>query len=346
VKASDFVSQLPKGPGSQRDQMIYDAVRRRDMPPIEWRSITLKSGKHVGIINVSADTLRLGEPGDSIRVSGSHLLAQRIADSLGTVIPTAKIVDEIWRQADIQLPVFSHAWYSGKGGDGTMALTRRMADQNRQVDQAIVDRGGAIEGRSLIGNAGKDWVLDKRLWGDCAGQAVNYGWHGSRGAHRSATLPGVTVIQTSACKHGLDHTDYSQVIRLVRPDMTVVFPDGMAREMNIADVARDPVLAGLVSHQGLLEDFRHPGIDPSCEHDVRCTEIPPAVTGSQSAGCSVNCDKLPPVKPDPTKLPPPPVPSVPPVPALASAGGPLLPWAIGAAAGFFGASWLLDRYWK
>ena len=62
------------------------------------------------------------------------------------------------------------------------------------------------------------------------------------------------MLQPVGLAHNLDHTDYSQVVRLVRADCEL---DGEVRPL--AEVALDPLWHVLVSDEGPVE-LRHPGV--------------------------------------------------------------------------------------
>jgi hypothetical protein len=336
MKGSEFCKTLPKAAGPRREKMLLDAVRRRDIAPIEWVPITTEiarpnGGKYTAKIFVSKDALRVGDATDSFRFSVSHRTAQHIADALDTVLPTPYLSDQIWKQADVKLQSLAEArnWWQ----DGTMADTDRMLEQSRRVDKLIAAEIAKTGKHGLIADVGKDWVTHPELWqpyvpkpGCETGhpRAMNYGWHllsFPQSPYYASTLPGISVIQPAARCHTIPHVDYSQVVRLVRRDVDVCgkwgFKTGCVK-IDIRQIATSPELHGLVSASGPLEAMRHPDVPPSC--DKRCptpvqTTFKPAdeSNGDQPAeplqepppevgplSCPTGCDELPKIEPDPT----------------------------------------------
>lgn len=362
MKGSVFARTLPSRATAARDQMIFDAVRRRDIPPIEWSPITTRYTNRAGhsytaTLKVSKDGLRVGDATDSFRVTVNHRTAQQIADSLGVSLISALISDQIWTQAPVRLPTskLTQTWFE----DGTMSHTSRMLQQSAHVDRLIA--GEHMKGkRGLVADVGKDWVNTMRLWQPytpcptCEQDPVrsaNYGWHEDKKVtSRAASLPGKYVWQSVGLRHGIKHVDYSQVVRLVRRDVEVCGP-GMGSTgcgiIDIRSIVTDPAIAGLVSHTGALPSMRHPGVPPSCEPGVRCpddvTKPMPGMSGDLvkvggGISCPVACDKLPPVEPDPTPGAPGDVPVI--HAAGLGAGEKVAIFAAGGLVGYFAAKWL------
>jgi len=321
MRGSDFVRSLPEGNKAgefaKREQMILDAVRRRDIAPIEWVPITTTSGPYTATFRVSLDDLRVGSAIDSKRVEVNHETAQHIVDDLGVAMLTPKLSDELYAQAPIKLPPKAHPDAQKWVKDGTMSYTSRMVAYHDYLDQliaeAIRNNGGR---RGLIADVGKDWVISPVLWQTpamtpgCAQttiRAENYGWHTpTRWIYHAVTMPNVQVYQPfpGTC-HDLSHTDYSQTLRLVRRDVEVcgpgLVPVGSSSDcvkMDIEKVATDPQLAGLLSHEGPFVEYRHPHVAPACNMAARCPSIKQGFTTmSESTTCTTgNCTPLPPVQ--------------------------------------------------
>lgn len=315
MRGSTFIRALPEGRTkdqlAQRESMIFDAVRRRDIAPIKWAPVftTFRNSQgntYKAKLLVAHDALRVGSGSDSVRVSTRHDTAQRIADDLGVVLPTAKISDEVWKQAVIRLPPRERNWWK----DGTMSRTSRMLEQHNAVEKMVADEQAKLGGKQgLIADVGKDWVTTLRLWQPYTGggeagasRAANYGWHKKGGTYPSATLPNVGVLQSVGLAHSIGHTDYSQMVRLVRREVEVCGPgmgNGGCATIDIDQIATDPALAGLVSHEGVLEGMRHPDIQRSCDPSSRCVK---SFVGGMSVRsfCVLHCDEQPPPAPDPT----------------------------------------------
>ena len=85
-----------------------------------------------------------------------------------------------------------------------MASTARMIQHSECVDERIAGRKG------MVANEGKHWVLTNRIAGK-ENLAANYGWF----------IKGRRPVQTVGTRHDTAHTDYSQIVRLVKPIMNV-----------------------------------------------------------------------------------------------------------------------------
>ena len=236
-----ILAKLPEGPGAKREEAIQDAVRAGHFAPIQWVPITNTAGSRRIRFHVSADVLKLGNQADAVRVSASHATAQRIADLLGTALPTPLIVDLIHHQAAVRIqPCLREA----------SALTPVMLEHDACVSQRIRAAAPTWTGaEGAASNLGKDWVLTNRLL-EAPGKrkAANYGWF-DNGA------PNGLLWQPLGLAHNDEHVDYSQLLRLVRRDVEV---DG--RPMDIEQVLADPELAWLLSKEGRLKVLRLPSV--------------------------------------------------------------------------------------
>ncbi|RLB63549.1 MAG: hypothetical protein DRI90_06635 [Deltaproteobacteria bacterium] len=226
--AEALLAKLPEEHGAARQSLLLGLVRRQIYDEPRWVTLTTRFRGHTAEIEVSADALRL----HGIRFDLTAEGAQQVADMLGTILPTPFILELIWEQADIQLEPCTLP------ADAKMATTTRMIRHSRCVDEKIAGRQG------LVANVGKHWVLSNRL-GEPAGKrrnvAANFGWfrHGRR------------PIQTVGTVHDTAHTDYSQVVRLIKPMIQV-----NGHPMHIRHVGSSHELWGLVSDEGPLRFYR------------------------------------------------------------------------------------------
>lgn len=237
-------SQYPPdgGPGfpndpTARSAYILGAVLAGDASHA-WAPVDLAAGGLLGRIDVSADDLRV----HGIRVNADARTLQAIADALGGVLATSRVVDAVYAQAARTTAPITTSWYADK--PTTMNDTNRMLEYSGMVDAKLGDDS------SLAANTGKWWVLAKPLWAK-PGYAANYGWHSSAGK----------VIQPVGLAHDWTHSDYSQKVRVMRDTMDVSRDGGSTWEtMSTHDVLVDPELAPLLSAEGALPGSRIPGL--------------------------------------------------------------------------------------
>jgi serpin B len=273
------MASLPPGgdPTSirEREALVLDAVRRGIAQPITWAPVKTQIPGHTGVVYVATDTLRFGVPGPTstslvapadrrewagepgdwnwVRIAVTADTAQKIADQLGVLLPTDKILDLAHAQADVHLT--PHVQMN------VTATTEGMLQHHVAIEAERAGREG------LISTIGKDWILGNELcpppWGGPPAHplgydgAINYGWHTDQAPTRNGPYvaqPGIVVWQSRGLRHNRGHVDYSQwVPRFVAPWMEV---DG--QRVSTADVMQSKELAGLVSYEGPLRSVRLP----------------------------------------------------------------------------------------
>ncbi len=143
--------------------------------------------------------------------------AERLADDNGCELPFPRLVDAIWRAADLRLPPLP------RGHDGTprtMSSPAVYADQERRIAEQVGDRCF-----TLVAGCYKDVVRVFAKGGNVGrGALALYGWHVERGVAMpgiptyDAATPdlGARVIQPVYTGHARAWGDYSQGARLVR----------------------------------------------------------------------------------------------------------------------------------
>jgi hypothetical protein len=244
LSGTDFLRTLPANATAARERAVLEAVRARNILPIEWWGLRSVFGGHALVMFVSCDALRVGTVADSVRINATARTAQQIADVLGCLLPTSHICDLVWEQAVVRLP----PCIGSAGPD--MLTTARMLAHHTCVEAKLAGRRGLVE------TVGKNWVISNQL-AKHPGKAANYGWfdpkapYGSRpgghGPHR--------LWQPLGLAHNLEHVDYSQIVRLVHRTCVL---DGACRDL--VDVLRDPQLAPLASDEGAVRQVRIPGV--------------------------------------------------------------------------------------
>jgi hypothetical protein len=268
VRASDWWPTIPPRAGPDRDAAILQAVAAGHYLPITWCALEVVLGQLHALIGVSSDALRIGEPGDALRVPVSARLSQQIADELSRNhetpchVPTAFLDDLAWNQAARVLP--PHPMTQTTADVAIMDTTARSAEHSAWIDQAAAELGH-VEGY-LLRNVGKSWINWSDLWwrADGASKGINYGWHCPTRQQiapgQACTLRGGYVIQPPGDKHNDLHSDYSQTLTLVSEDVMLTdHSTGEQGSVSLASIALDNQLCGLVSHNGPVP-MRHPGV--------------------------------------------------------------------------------------
>lgn len=248
--AGSFLTNIPKRPASaltgsqfikktsnltpaQREAAIVKEINSGNIPNFLRQTQTvsfqtkMKNGKYQRVeMNVMPDYLAIGSDKDFIRIPMSPLSAQKIADKYNMVLPTAKIVDEIYKHSSL------------KYTPSPLPPGRKMvsSDVYKQHNHLIEKQRKNRSLDQLASGHKKDVVLTNRLRVQ-PGKVAIYGWH----------RPNGKAIQPLSLVHGNYYADYSHGIRLIDPWIKV---DGKRR--NINSVMSDKHLASLVSNEGKL----------------------------------------------------------------------------------------------
>lgn len=230
---SAFAAQVGDVSGTQRDGLTEQALLAGDIPQFlrRLRPVTLRgraaSGKAVSIIVcVTPDYLAVGTDEDFVRVPMGLPAAIAIADRFGFVLPTTKIVDAIYAQADVHMP--PEPLTAGP----QMRSTAYFVRHNSMVRQERLAEGAKLG--MLIAGQKKDLVITNRLRTH-PGRVAIYGWHRENGH----------PIQPLSTVHGENYADYSHGIRFVS---TIAYVDN--KERSLLDILQDPNLAPVVSAEG------------------------------------------------------------------------------------------------
>jgi len=252
MRGSQFIDSLPATASVQRENMIIQAVKDGNAV-IDWCTIVSEEGDNKLELVVSKHVLKIGDCEDAVRVAVTCRTMQLLCDELDCVMPTAKISDLCWLQAANQLPAYTQT------PDSHMSDTDRFVTHSEAIDKGLDGRTG------LSAPEGKDFVLTNRLWSNTS-KSANYGWQ-VKGAPSRGAIPGVQVWQPVGLAHIVDFTDYSQMFRLIKRRALL-----NGEEVDLADIYISKELAVLVSSEGALPGYRHPGIALSTGD----TELPPS----------------------------------------------------------------------
>lgn len=218
---------------SDRDRSVLAELERGNIPQFlsHLRPVRLEaapSGVASATIWVTTDYLALGSDVDFVYVPLTYYSATAIADRLGCVLPTARMVDAIYEQSA------HHLTPRPLPAGPLMRSNAYLSEHQRRIDE---QRGGLPLGDLIAGHK-KDLVLSNLLLHQPGREAI-YGWH---------RRPG-DPIQPLSTVHGALYVDYSHGVRLVSDTVTV---DGHPR--SIYDALQDARLAPALSREGVTRD--------------------------------------------------------------------------------------------
>lgn len=230
---------------AQREQAILAEILAGNIPSFlkNFKEVEvsqkLKDGKMHSIrYKVMPDYLAIGSDADFVRMPMSPLAAQVIAEKFGCILPTTKMVDDIYRNAQSKL--LPQPMSGGKYPNWQARMTRNeFYVEHQRLVESQCQKSGHRNGMLVAGHK-KDVVISNHL-NSHQKNVVIYGWHDARNAGKP--------IQGYGWSHENTYADYSHGIRLIS---TSVMVDGVP--MNIKDVLADKVLCDLLSKEGPVKN--------------------------------------------------------------------------------------------
>jgi hypothetical protein len=232
---------------AQRERAVSDAIFAGNVPDFlhKFCPVTVTNVAdgvtNVGVFFVAPDYLAIGSEENYFLTPVSPGTAQRIADGLNCLLPTRKMVNDIYAAAAVKLPP------APIPPSAAMATVRVFSEHNAIVRAQRMAKTNAFPLGALVAGHKKDVVISARLAGSTNRVAI-YGWHQTNG------LP----IQPLYLGHVSSWVDYSQCMRLISQSMLV-----NGERESVAEVLADPKLCGLISDEGVITNARYPFDSPS-----------------------------------------------------------------------------------
>lgn len=241
MKGSDFLQAFTGKSPAAWEAGVLEAAQRGDLVPWPMVPVVFRDAAgHTLVVNVASDYLAVGEtPADAMRMPLTPLTAQKVADALGMLLPTPKMVKTIHEQA-------AHRLSTGGLVPNKYANLAQYAAQNARIFDELAGRTGLTSGHK------KDVVLGNQAKPN---KVLIYGWMKPvvpAGVDAAPMMTAPWRIQSYSSVHGTDYVDYSHGIRLISPNATL---DG--EPVDLAAVMQDPKLAALVSDEGPLRSLRY-----------------------------------------------------------------------------------------
>ena len=235
ISGAEIVSDLFSDNGIRRDQNVANYMNCGHFPEFfkNFNPINIDHNGNEITLCVSPDYLALGQNADFVRFPLGLSKAYELLGSYGMILPTRKIVDLIYEQADLRVaPRFMTA-------SPQMSSTDYINQHNNRIRTQVSDLNFDI----LAGHK-KDVVISNRL-NTRPNRIAIYGWHEAIG----------DPIQPLSTIHHKEYADYSHGIRFVSQ---VAFLNG--NEINIKDLLTDSRYSGALSDEGsfsrsLLNNF-------------------------------------------------------------------------------------------
>ncbi len=248
IGASRFIARAKAASGEKREAQILSQIMSGNIPNFlrRLRPVTIRKKMSDGnetriTLCVMPDYLAIGSNRDYLRVPMGMKTATTIAQRFGFVLPTPKIVDAIYAQADKRLTPRPMTPGSEMSSTKYYSQHNRMVEQQRRVKR--IPLGALLAGQK------KDLVITKRLRKN-PGRVAIYGWQ----------QPGGKPIQPLSTVHAAEYADYSHGVRLIS---ATAYVNGKKR--SLYDLLEDPKLASMLSKEGKIPNAarlasRRPGI--------------------------------------------------------------------------------------
>jgi len=223
--------------------VLHDALKFDRIPEINYRR---------KVVDVSTVY-------DSVRLPATAKELQQIADMVDCYLLTPKVVDLIWRQAGTRI----NSVVNAGPPKYQIAATSNVTLIHQRIEKDLA-QAHVVDAAAPIACVGKYWVITKKLlkeaYVDGEPGACNYGWYTTSSAAGPAISLGNYCYQRPGYKHNFSHVDPSQTIRLMYRYGRLELPDGTKLDIDLQEVASDPYLHSLISHEGELSSLRQPGV--------------------------------------------------------------------------------------
>jgi hypothetical protein len=234
IGGAAFAKRIEALSPREREAAIRQEITRGNVPdflrrfvPIHAEVVGAGGARHSIDYGVTSDYLAVGGDEDFFRVPMTPATARAIADAVGCERVTRKVVDDVYRAAEVKLE--------------PRPMTERREDvatfyeHHQLIEAQRVASGKAAS--ALIAGIKKDVVVSNRLK-ERPGRVAIYGWHKLDGS----------PIQPLTIVHSAEYVDYSHGVRLMS---RAVVADGRVRDAR--EVLEDAALHGLLSDEGPLE---------------------------------------------------------------------------------------------
>ncbi len=247
MSGSEFIRQTENLNPARREEAILQAILAGNIPSFLKKfqevEITrkLSDGKVATIkYRVMPDYLAIGNDQDFVRMPMSPLAAQKIAEHFGCILPTTKMVDDIYFKAQTKL--LPQPMSGGKYPNWQSRMMKNeFYSEHQRLIQTQCSQREHTNGTLVAGHK-KDVVISNYL-NSRPKNVVIYGWHDARNNGKP--------IQGYGWSHENTYADYSHGIRLVSNRVQV-----NGKDMDIKDVLADRVLSELLSKEGPMKDTR------------------------------------------------------------------------------------------
>jgi len=232
---SEFMQYVSEMTFEQREAEILSEISKGNIPDFYRYLRTIRTnyndakGKsYKCYYEVMPDYLAIGSDEDYCRIPMGPKTAQTIANQFGAVLPTPKLVDNIYLNSDLKV---SPVTYAPVGNQNE--LVSKFIEHNGAVEQQRISAGKSAG--IFMGGTKKDVVLSNKIVDPSRpDHVVIYGWHKLDGS----------AIQPVYNGHIASYVDYSHGIRLLNKEIILD-----STVTTIPDLLRDSIKYKILSNE-------------------------------------------------------------------------------------------------
>lgn len=235
LSGSEFMQKVENMTFEDREDEIYKEISSGNIPDFLRNLVTIETNfndangeSHSVKYQVMPDYLAIGSDEDFCRIPMGPITAQKLADLFGAVLPTSKLVDNIYLNAEIKLAPVTYYPVENQN-----ELVPKFIQHNTDIEQQRISEGGNLG--QLVGGIKKDVVLSNKITDPSReNHVVIYGWHQLDGS----------PIQPLTNIHYDTYVDYSHGIRFMNSQFVL---DGEIQE--ITNILSTPILYKILSNE-------------------------------------------------------------------------------------------------
>jgi hypothetical protein len=244
MTGQEFMQALGTTKDDAREAMILKAILTDDQcPPFldEYVSVQVTGLGHTLVYRVAPDYLAIGTNDDYVLMPMYPTTAQKIADAWNCILPTYRMVNQIYGSSKIKLG--AHPFDPAKN-DNTANATYAAVNAKIAADRLVaLKAGGWSPTPGPLAAGHKKDVIISRLIATHPNSVFIYGWF-----QAGNPIQGLPLFTG----HSHHYVDYSHGIRMV--DASAML-DGVA--VDLRAVLANPSLCGLVSGEGPITSPRY-----------------------------------------------------------------------------------------
>jgi hypothetical protein len=235
--------------GTLREKQILKLVLTDKLYPSflnkeRFQKVVIVDGVNTIELFVSPDYVSIGDDTSWLRMPMYPTTAQTIADAMGCLLPTKRLVDRIYAAGNI---VVDPVTYRPKANDPRRDSTVVYLQNSNKIQSEILKLvvGGVYDqNRRLVVGHKKDIVLSNQLEHH-EGNVAIYGWHQKKNKQPIQNL--------NAVDHSNSYVDYSHGVRLISRLCTV---NGLVKDL--LDVYQHPVYGPMLTGDSPLTWVKYP----------------------------------------------------------------------------------------